>query len=387
MGQNKGNNTPESDETGAVISWIIIFILMFAFPPVGLLLLILKMRSYAKPANTPARSADTQIAEEAARTSSGTPTKKSKKKKDRNSLERKSGRFASTVLLMISIALFIIGANTIAGAARDIWGSELNRWPEFWMGVFYFLGGFISFFSRNIVKRRFGRYKSYYAHTSGRGIVPISDIAQTAGTSVRAAKRDIQTMIDSGYFSPGAYIDNELDCLVLSSEAAESLRRSIRAEQEIPVITAEPIENRYMAAIAELRELKQSIADVTISGKTDRIEELTGKIFRIVEENPEKEQQIRRFMSYYLPTTFKLLRSYSTLEKQGVKGENIMSTKKNIGNILDTLSTGFEQQLDQLFKSDAIDIAADISVLENLMHQDGLTGAKPEFQVAESGTF
>jgi len=88
-------------------------------------------------------------------------------------------------------------------------------------------------------------------------------------------------------------------------------------------------------------------------------------------------------VSYYLPTTLKLVRSYATLEKQGVKGENILSAKQSIRNILDTLTTGYEQQLDQLFKSDAIDIAADISVLENLMQQDGLTNDKSEFQVLE----
>jgi len=88
-------------------------------------------------------------------------------------------------------------------------------------------------------------------------------------------------------------------------------------------------------------------------------------------------------MSYYLPTTLKLVRSYATLEKQGIKGENIVGTKQSIGNILDTLLTGYEQQLDKLFKSDAIDIAADINVLENLMQQDGLVSDKQEFQVLE----
>jgi len=183
-------------------------------------------------------------------------------------------------------------------------------------------------------------------------------------------------MINAGYFDSDAYIDNELELLVLSAKAAESLRNTQSTQENRTPVSSETHENRYMAAISELRSLKYSIADVTISGKIDRIEELTGKIFRIVEENPDKEPQIKRFMSYYLPTTFKLLRSYSTLEKQGIKGENIMASKENIGRILDTLATGYEQQLDQLFQTDAIDIAADISVLENLMQQDGLAGEK-----------
>jgi len=91
-------------------------------------------------------------------------------------------------------------------------------------------------------------------------------------------------------------------------------------------------------------------------------------------------------MNYYLPTTLKLLRSYATLEKQGINGENITSAKENIGRILDTLATGYAQQLDQLFESDVIDIAADINVLENLMQQDGLTGEKPGMRVMESGS-
>ena len=46
--------------------------------------------------------------------------------------------------------------------------------------------------------------------------------------------------------------------------------------------------------------------------------------------------------------------------------------------ILNTLITGFEQQLDHLFMSDKLDISSDIDVLENLMQQDGLT---PESQI------
>ena len=82
-------------------------------------------------------------------------------------------------------------------------------------------------------------------------------------------------------------------------------------------------------------------------------------------------------MDYYLPTTLKLLRSYATLESQGIEGDNINSAKGDIGRILDTLSHGFEQQLDQLFKADALDISSDIDVLESMMEQDGLAGENP----------
>jgi hypothetical protein len=131
------------------------------------------------------------------------------------------------------------------------------------------------------------------------------------------------------------------------------------------------------ATITELREIKGIITDIPISDKIGRIEELTGKIFRIVEENPAKLPEIRRFTDFYIPITLKLLHSYATLEKLGISGENITSAKESIDIGLDTLTKFYEQQLDQLFESYALDIAADIDVLKSMIKQDGLSSDNP----------
>ncbi len=74
------------------------------------------------------------------------------------------------------------------------------------------------------------------------------------------------------------------------------------------------------AAIKAMRALNDRIQDETISGQIDRLDEVSGKIFDYVKDHPEKLPQIRKFMSYYLPTTLKLLRSYDELSRQGVSG-------------------------------------------------------------------
>ena len=79
-------------------------------------------------------------------------------------------------------------------------------------------------------------------------------------------------------------------------------------------------------------------------------------------------------MNYYLPTTLKILRSYARLEAQGVEGENITAAKARIEGMMDQVVEGFEKQLDKLFSSDAMDIAADVQVLENMLKKDGLSG-------------
>lgn len=78
-------------------------------------------------------------------------------------------------------------------------------------------------------------------------------------------------------------------------------------------------------------------------------------------------------MNYYLPTTIRLLASYDKLSRQRVKGENIQKTMFEIEGMMETIAAAFEKQLDSLFGDDAMDIAADISVMESILKQEGLS--------------
>lgn len=123
----------------------------------------------------------------------------------------------------------------------------------------------------------------------------------------------------------------------------------------------------------ELYQLNEQITDEAVSQRIDRIGMLTGSIFRIVIEKPEREADVRKFMNYYLPTTLKLLKSYDMLEEQSYQGENIIASRKKIEDVLDMLIVAYEKQLDRLFSDDALDIATDIDVLEAMMAGDGLS--------------
>ena len=69
----------------------------------------------------------------------------------------------------------------------------------------------------------------------------------------------------------------------------------------------DPIAAERARALSELRRLDDNIEDEKISAQIVHMEEVTGKIFDIVAQQPAKLPQIRRFLNYYLPTTLKLL--------------------------------------------------------------------------------
>lgn len=138
-------------------------------------------------------------------------------------------------------------------------------------------------------------------------------------------------------------------------------------------------------AIAEMKRLDESIVDERISADIRQLESVSAKIFQQVKAQPEKLSQIRRFMDYYLPTTLKLLNAYDRMASTGVSGENIDGTKSRVEQMMGTIVSAFEKQLDSLFGADALDISTDITVLETMMAREGLTGEKPmEAQTTEN---
>lgn len=127
-------------------------------------------------------------------------------------------------------------------------------------------------------------------------------------------------------------------------------------------------------AVSEMRRLNDSIKDAAISAQISHLEATTGKIIDAVVEAPSKLPQIRKFMNYYLPTTLKLLNAYDRMDSTGASGANIDGTKGRIGDMLDSICTAFSRLLDDLYGDEAMDISAEITVMEQMLAQEGLGG-------------
>ena len=148
-----------------------------------------------------------------------------------------------------------------------------------------------------------------------------------------------------------------------------------QAKQE-PKSTGNPEIDKLIAererALSEMRRLNDTIEDEVSAARIDHLEDVTAKIINTVVAKPSKLPQLRRFLNYYLPTTLKLLNAYDRMDAAGVSGSNIDGTKAKIEDIMGTICTAFDKQLDALYGEEALDISTDIAVLENLLAQEGL---------------
>lgn len=173
---------------------------------------------------------------------------------------------------------------------------------------------------------------------------------------------------------------------VCKDEVIETVVPDPPREEEKPTGNAEldKMVSDGKKAISEMKRLDDAIEDERISADIRRLESVCQKIFDQVKADPSKLPQIRRFMDYYLPTTLKILNAYDRMDSTGVSGENISGTKERVENIMGTIVTAFEKQLDSLFGADAMDISTDISVLETMLAREGLAGDHMEAQTTRN---
>lgn len=204
----------------------------------------------------------------------------------------------------------------------------------------------------------------------------IQDIADAIPCSYEKCCKHLENCIDEGLFGPGAYLDMHRKCLVVKERPPEPTPAPAPAPKPQKADPM-PEADQYQKILDELRRVNDAIPDEEMSDKISRLEAVSAKIFEQAKSDPDKLPQMRKFMDYYLPTSLKLLNTYAELDKQGIEGENISESKHRIEQTMDTLVKAFENQLDRLFASDALDVSTDIDVMQNMLRADGLTDDAP----------
>ena len=147
----------------------------------------------------------------------------------------------------------------------------------------------------------------------------------------------------------------------------------------------DPIIEDGNRALSEMGRLYMSIKDDDVRKKINELMRITDKITRDAIDDPSDIPQIKKFMSYYLPTTIKLLNAYDRMSSQGIEGENLDRSMKSINEMLDTAIEAYKKRLDSLFADQALDIETDIQVLNTMLAREGLAGGN-DFEIKTQQT-
>lgn len=279
---------------------------------------------------------------------------------------------------------------------------------------------------------RVRRLREYAGLWGEKGFIMLQDLKNGTGYAMKRIQKDIRFLLDNRLI-PYARMDESQTCLILTKEAGEQYdvavrsriereqqearrqaeesatpgtdgesaerqkpetwtydnqggwNRSIRTEdsgqdaaaQKRPEEMTEEERKMYQlqqtggSYLQELRERKARIQTPEVSEKLDRLELLLSRIFVCIKEYPENISQADRLLEYYLPSVMKLVRVYEDMEKQPIQSVNIIKTRMEIAESLDTVNQALEAMYDDMFQDVAMDISSDIKVLETMLEKDG----------------
>lgn len=296
------------------------------------------------------------------------------------------GGMCSTAFLFFAVTAWLAGGYGIPEIAV--------------MALFLSMGvaGFVICGCGTGIRARIRRFRTYIRVLGKREYCNIQELSKAVKKNARYVARDLEDMFSRGWFLQG-HLDEQRTCLIVSDGMyrqylqAEAQRKQNEREAEASGLDGQdereseasglggtklpPEVQRVIVEgdtyIRKIHACNDAIHGEEISAKISRMELLVNRIFHRVEQNPESVDDIHKLMEYYLPTTVKLLEAYQEMEAQPVAGENIRSSKKEIEATLDTLNVAFEKLLDGMFQETAWDVSSDISVLQTLLAQEGLT--------------
>ena len=271
----------------------------------------------------------------------------------------------------ILTAVFGIGLLSTLGEAVG-YGWDASLFEDIFSIGGFFAGGTVMLAAGWRMKRRSVRIARYLAVMGERGYISLDELCAVSGKKRGTVERDVEFMLEKNMFDAGAYLDSGRGVLFRSADAFAEYAGE-RAKREN--VTPKEANEGYAGALRAIRAANDRIADPVLSAKIDHLEDVAGKIFREVEQHPEKQRQASTFLNYYLPTTLKLLDSYAKFEEAGIEGENLSRAQERIEETMDALVKGFDKQLDDLYRSEAMDIDSDIRVMENMLRRDGASAA------------
>lgn len=235
--------------------------------------------------------------------------------------------------------------------------------------------------------KRLQRFRQYVKILNGRSYAMLDEFCTTVGKNTSYVRRDVQKMISLRMF-PHGRLDNEGTCLILNNETwqqymalkEQTRLQEIEEKEQKRIEQEDPFQHEVNQMLKEgenylsqIRAANDAIPGEEISRKLDELELIIRKIFEQLKNHPEKIPEMNKFMDYYLPTTLKLVKAYREFDEQAVAGDNIINGKREIEKTIGTINKAFVNLFDSLFADTAMDISTDISVLQTMLAQEGLT--------------
>lgn len=272
----------------------------------------------------------------------------------------------------------IVSGMSFVGMASD---SE-----EIFLTVVTGLISFLCIRTSILNKRRSTRLNRYLRELGSGTVITVRDLASAVGRSEKTVIGDINYYIKKDVLKEARLVDDNRIFLLdkATYEMYKGYDKSLVYENKKELSgSAEAIsKDQYVKGLDDLPKHVEALnrekigLPAEIEGKVDKIINIVQVISDYGKEHKEIIPDLSKFSSYYLPATIELTKRYKQF--MPVDTEDSLKSREEISKTLDTIEYGFNSLIENIQKDLVMDTKADITVLKQMLKQDGLVKERNE---------
>ena len=284
-------------------------------------------------------------------------------------------KMSSTLLYNV---IGVVSGMSFVGMAAD--------GDEFFLTVVMGLISFLCIRTSILNKRRSTRLNRYLRELGSGTVITVIDLATAVGESEKTVINDINYYIKKDVLKEARLVDQNRIFLLdkATYEMYKGYDKSLVYEnkKELSESTEAISKDKYVKGLEDLPKHVEAL-NIEKIGLPTEIEAKVDKIINIVQviadygkDHKEIIPDLSKFSSYYLPATIELIRRYKQF--MPVNTEDSLKSREEISKTLDTIGYGFNSLIENIQKDLVMDTKADITVLKQMLKQDGLVKERNE---------
>ena len=171
-------------------------------------------------------------------------------------------------------------------------------------------------------------------------------------------------------------------CLFKGVKNAQNNGRRLALSDDAESERAAMLQESYDKAVGDYKAIetaRRAIGDIELSNDLAAMQQVSGKLLRYLEKNPDRIPLARKFIDYYQDRAAHLATKYAELEETGVNTADIADMKERTKAALSQMNNAYAEQFTAVLNDRLIDMDAELKVLNQTLSQDGVTtkGKRP----------
>lgn len=212
---------------------------------------------------------------------------------------------------------------------------------------------------------------------AGRVEVPVGQLGPLVGEAIKRGlipegRLDAPLGTQTLYLTTSSWEDDctARDAVTAARAQAESRRQEL-TEDACEVVEA------CSSFVTRIHALGPRVSDGKVFLSLEGIASKVAGLSDYVAAHPEAASQLRRAVTYYLPTTAKLASSYVELEGCSESPE-ASSTKEELKRTIALVDSSLARLSDELLREQSWDLRGDMKVMRTMLEQDGLADGRDD---------